>query len=79
MCADNDAESGGAIGPAALALTTNIARLPLAEISPLDVGSVVSDLRSPEPGEEPVGGPEEDDEDACWRDVDDFTAFSDIL
>ena len=45
----------------------------------MDVGSAVSDLRPPEPGEEPVGGPEEDDEDACWRDVDDFTAFSDIL
>ena len=78
-CAD-DEESGGAPGPtalstAALALEMNIARPPLAEVSPLDVGSVVSDLRPPQPGDEPVGGPEEDEEDAYWRDMDDFTAF----
>ncbi|KAH9043004.1 hypothetical protein EDB84DRAFT_1559290 [Lactarius hengduanensis] len=61
-CAD-DAESGGAPGPAAvsaaaLALATNVVRPPLAEVSPLDVGSVA-----------------EDDEEAYWRDMDDFTAF----
>lgn len=77
-CAD-DAESGGAPGPAALsaaalALATNVVRPPLAEVSPLDVGSVVSDLRPPLPGEEPVGEAE-DDEEAYWRDMDDFTAF----
>ncbi len=78
-CAD-DAEPGGAPGPTALsttalALATNMVRPPLAEVSPLDVGSVVSDLRPPQPGDEPVGGPEEDEEDAYWRDMDDFTAF----
>ncbi|KAH9001739.1 P-loop containing nucleoside triphosphate hydrolase protein [Lactarius akahatsu] len=77
-CAD-DAESGGAPGPAApsaaaLALATNVVRPPLAEVSPLDVGSVVSDLRPPLPGDEPVGEAE-DDEEAYWRDMDDFTAF----
>jgi DNA repair protein RAD57 len=83
----DDAEAGGTLGPtalstAALALTTDIARPPLAEVSPLDVGSVVSDLRPPQPGDEPVRGPEEDEEDAYWRDMDDFTAFgenTDIL
>ena len=82
-CVD-DAESRGAAGPvaistAALALATDIARPPLAEVSPLDVGSVVSDLRPPQPGDEPVGVPEEDDEDAYWRDVDDFTAFGESM
>ena len=79
-CADDDdATEPAALATAALALATNIARPPLAEVSPLDVGSVVSDLRPPEPGDGPVRAPEEDDEDAYWRDVDDFTAFSDIL
>jgi DNA repair protein RAD57 len=76
---DDDVEPPGAPGPAALstttlALVTNIAHPPLAEVSPLDVGSVVSDLRPPQ-GDEPVIGPEEDEEDAYWRDVGDFTAF----
>ena len=78
-CAD-DAEPPRAPGFAALsttalALATNIAHPPLAEVSPLDVGSVVSDLRPPQPGDEPIIGPEEDEEDAYWRDVGDFTAF----
>ena len=78
-CVD-DQELAHAPGPAApstaaLALAANVARPPLAEVSPLDVGSVVSDLRPPQPGEEPAAGPEEDEEDAYWRDVDDFTAF----
>ncbi|KAF8270323.1 hypothetical protein EI94DRAFT_1722960 [Lactarius quietus] len=78
-CID-DAEPGAAPGlaalsTAALALATSMARPPLAEVSPLDVGSVVSDLRPPQPGDEPVGGVEDDDEDVYWRDVDDFTVF----
>ncbi|KAH8983542.1 P-loop containing nucleoside triphosphate hydrolase protein [Lactarius hatsudake] len=78
-CVD-DAEPGGAPGPAALSAaalalaTTNVVRPLLAEVSPLDVGSVVSDLRPPLPGDEPVGEAE-DDEEAYWRDMDDFTAF----
>ena len=84
-CVD-DQEPGGAMGPsalstAALALATNVAHPPLSEVSPLDVGSVVGDLQPPQLGDEPVGGPEEDEEDAYWRDVDDFTAyeFTDLL
>jgi DNA repair protein RAD57 len=51
---------------------------PLAEVSPLDVGSVENDFRrpqlQPQPGEIPVGevAVEEEDEDAYWREVDDF-------
>ena len=54
----------------------------LAEVSPLDVGSVVGDFRSPQsqsqPGE-PSGGELEDDEDedAYWREVDDIPFSSD--
>jgi hypothetical protein len=48
---------------------------PLAEVSPLDVGSVVSNFRrphlQPQPGEITVGV-EDEDEDAYWREVDDF-------
>jgi len=75
-CADDAEPPGPAVlSTAALALATNIAHPPLAEVSPLDVGSVVSDLRPPQPGDEPIREPEEDEEDAYWRDVDDFTAF----
>ncbi|KAI9433974.1 P-loop containing nucleoside triphosphate hydrolase protein [Lactarius indigo] len=81
-CVD-DAEPGGAPGPTAhsmtaLALATNAVRPPLAEVSPLDVGSVVSDLRPPLPNDEP-DGEAEDDEEAYWRDMDDFTAFGEGL
>ena len=82
-CVD-DEEPASAPGPsalstAALALVTNVAHPPLAEVSPLDVGSVVGDLQPPQLGEESVGvGAEEDEEDAYWRDVDDFTAFCEI-
>ena len=60
---------------------------PLAEVSPLDVGSVVSDFRvsqpPPQPGESPVGeavvAVEDDDEDAYWREVDDFPFSGDSI
>jgi len=48
-----------------------VVRPPLADVAPLDVGSVVSDFRHPQPGDVPVGEME-DDEDAYWREVDDF-------
>ena len=70
-----DAEPSRHLSTTALALATDIAHPPLAEVSPLDVGSVVSDLRPPQPGDEPVIGPDEDEEDAYWRDVGDFTVF----
>ena len=55
---------------------------PLAEVSPLDVGSVVGDFRppqSPQPGEPSGGelGEEDEDEDAYWREVDDIPFSSD--
>lgn len=60
---------------------------PLAEVSPLDVGSVVSDFRVPQPlpqpGESPVGeavvAVEDEDEDAYWREVDDFLFSGDSI
>lgn len=57
---------------------------PLAEVSPLDVGSVVSDLRpsqsQPRPGEIAVGEVAvEEDEDAYWREVDDFPFSGDSV
>jgi DNA repair protein RAD57 len=54
---------------------------PLAEVSPLDVGSVVSDFRPPQqPGEIPVGEVAvEEDEDAYWREVDDFPFSGDSI
>lgn len=57
---------------------------PLAEVSPLDVGSVVGDFRPPEsrlqPGETSGGEVVEDeDEDAYWREVDDFPFASDSI
>jgi DNA repair protein RAD57 len=50
---------------------------PLAEVSPLDVGSVVGDFRPPQSRSQPretSGGElvEDEDEDAYWREVDDF-------
>jgi DNA repair protein RAD57 len=57
----------------------------LAEVSPLDVGSVVSDLRrsqpQAQPGEISVGdvAVEEEDEDAYWHEVDDFPFLSDSI
>jgi DNA repair protein RAD57 len=51
---------------------------PLAEVSPLDVGSVVGDFRPPHSRPQPretSGGEveaEDEDEDAYWREVDDF-------
>lgn len=57
---------------------------PLAEVSPLDVGSVAGDLRSsqsqPQPSETSGGEVVEDeDEDAYWREVDDFPFPSDSI
>jgi hypothetical protein len=57
----------------------------LTEVSPLDVGSVVSDLRPSQPQAQPGGVPvgevavEEEDEDAYWRKVDDFPFLSDSI
>jgi DNA repair protein RAD57 len=48
----------------------------LADISPLDVGSVVNDLRAPQPGDVPTGELDED-EDAYWREVDDLPFVGD--
>ena len=54
---------------------------PLAEVSPLDVGSVVGDLRPPQSQpqtRETFGGEVVDeDDDAYWREVDDFPFSSD--
>ena len=58
------------------ALTVCVARPPLADVSPLDVGSVAGDFQAPRPGDIPVGEVE-DDEDAYWREVDDFPFVSD--
>jgi DNA repair protein RAD57 len=58
---------------------------PLAEVSPLDVGSVVSDSRAsqpqPQPGPSPVGevAVDDEDEDAYWREVDDFPFSGDSI
>jgi DNA repair protein RAD57 len=60
------------------ALTVGVARPPLADVSPLDVGSVASDFQPPRPGDIPVGEVE-DDEDAYWREVDDFPFASDSI
>ena len=60
------------------ALTGGVERPPLADVSPLDVGSVTSDFQSPRPGDIPVGEVE-DDEDAYWREVDDFPFASDCV
>ncbi|KAH9985579.1 hypothetical protein BJV77DRAFT_1031970 [Russula vinacea] len=76
------------VTPSAHALAANVALHPpprLAEVSPLDVGSVVSDFRPPQPqaqpGEIPVGevAVEEEDEDAYWREVDDFPFSGDDI
>ncbi|KAI0255400.1 P-loop containing nucleoside triphosphate hydrolase protein [Lactifluus subvellereus] len=61
---------------AAHAPSANVARPPLADVSPLDVGSVVGDLRPPPPGDIPTGELDED-EDAYWREVDDFPFVDD--
>ena len=54
---------------------------PLAEVAPLDVGSVVGNFRppqvQPQPGETAGGEVMEEDEDAYWREVDDFPFSSD--
>ena len=50
----------------------------LADVSPLDVGSVASDFQPPRPGDIPVGEVE-DDEDAYWREVDDFPFTGDSI
>jgi DNA repair protein RAD57 len=60
------------------ALAAGAVRPALADVSPLDVGSVASDFQSARPGEPPVGGVE-DDEDAYWREVDDFPFASDSI
>jgi DNA repair protein RAD57 len=58
-------------------------QLPLAEVSPLDVGSVVSEFRLPQPQPQPGEtsfaevAVEEEDEDAYWREVDDIPFSSD--
>ena len=56
---------------------------PLAEVSPLDVGSVVGDFRPPEsrlqPGDASGEVVEDEDEDAYWREVDDFPFASDSI
>jgi DNA repair protein RAD57 len=60
------------------ALTVGVVRPPLADVSPLDVGSVASDFQPPRPGDIPIGEVE-DDEDAYWREVDDFPFASDSI
>jgi hypothetical protein len=56
---------------------------PLAEVAPLDVGSVVGDFRppqlQPQPMETSGGEVVEEDEDAYWREVDDFPFSSDNI
>ncbi|KAI0262889.1 Rad51-domain-containing protein [Gloeopeniophorella convolvens] len=50
---------------------------PMAEIAPLDVGAAVDDFQPPQP-EGPVAGElDEDEEDAYWREVDDFEFVGD--
>jgi DNA repair protein RAD57 len=63
---------------AARALAAGATRPSLADVSPLDVGSVASDFQPPLPGDIPVEGVE-DDEDAYWREVDDFPFASDSI
>ncbi|KAI0003243.1 P-loop containing nucleoside triphosphate hydrolase protein [Russula compacta] len=53
-------------------------RPPLADVSPLDVGSVMSQFRLAEPGDVPAAQVE-DDEDAYWREVDDFLFAGDNI
>jgi DNA repair protein RAD57 len=68
------------VTPSSHALAANVALHPpsrLAEVSPLDVGSVVSDFRTPQPQAQPGVSAgdvavEDEDEDAYWREVDDF-------
>jgi DNA repair protein RAD57 len=79
-------------GRAAAAAASEVGRLPppprhppLAEVSPLDVGSVVGDFRPPQSHQpqprETSGGEvlEDEDEDAYWREVDDFPFSNDII
>ena len=66
-----DAMTGGA-------LAAGVVRPPLADVSPLDVGSVASDFQSARPGDPAMGGAE-DDEDAYWREVDEFPFASDSI
>jgi hypothetical protein len=54
-------------------------QLPLAEVAPLDVGSVVGDFRPPQPQPQPREVVEDEDEDAYWREVDDFPFPSDNI
>ena len=72
--ADDDVDLKETI-PVALGAPETAARAPavnvaLADVSPLDVGSVVNDLRAPQPGDVPTEDLDED-EDAYWREVDD--------
>ena len=60
------------------ALAVGVSRPPLADVSPLDVGFVASDFQPPRPGDIPVGEVE-NDEDAYWREVDDFPFASDSI
>ncbi|KAI0303391.1 P-loop containing nucleoside triphosphate hydrolase protein, partial [Multifurca ochricompacta] len=52
---------------------------PLAEVSPLDVGSVVSDLRIQQYGDAPIGELEDEEEEAYWRGMDDFSVAGDLI
>ena len=57
---------------------------PLAEVAPLDVGSVVGDFRPPQSRPQPreTSGGEaagDEDEDTYWREVDDFPFLSDNI
>ena len=57
-------------------------RPPLAEVSPLDVGSVVGDFRPPQSQPQPTetsGGDMVEDEDDYWREVDDFPFSTDNI
>jgi DNA repair protein RAD57 len=75
---EENARVASVVVPAAVAQAplANLARPPLADVCPLDIGSVVSDLRPPQPGDIPAGEPDED-EDAYWREVDDFPFVGD--
>ena len=59
-------------------LVAGVVHPPLADVSPLDVGSVASEFQPPRAGDLLVGEVE-DDEDAYWREVDDFPFPSDSL
>jgi hypothetical protein len=50
---------------------TPLVNVALADISPLDVGSVVNDLRAPQSGDGPTDELDEG-EDVYWREVDDL-------